>query len=88
MDLLQHKHGVVEELKDIFLSKGSIEFITHLLQLLVDKVDADLFKCIELKNLKASNIQHSNEGDLLHCWVAGQQKRSKLELYLTTFDTD
>ena len=79
---------MVEELKDLFLSEGSIQFIAHLLQLLVDKVDTDLFKRIELENLEASNVQHTNEGDLLHCWIAGQQKRSKLELYLTTFDTN
>ena len=88
MDLLQHEHGVVEELKDLFLSEGSIQFIAHLLQFLVDKVDTDLFKGIELKNLETGNVQHTNEGDFLHCWVAGQQKRSKLETYLTTFDTD
>ena len=76
--LFQHEHGVVEELKDLCLSEGSIQFIAHLLQLLVDKVDTDLFKRIELENLEASNVQHTNEGDLLHCWVAEQQKRSKL----------
>ena len=74
IDLLQHKHGVVEELKDFLLSEGSIQFIAHLLQFLVDKVDADLLKGIELKNLEAGDIQHSNKGDLLHGWVAGQQK--------------
>ena len=36
------------------------------LYLFIDKVDAELFKSVELKNLEASNIQHSNEIDLLH----------------------
>ena len=83
IDLLQHKHGVVEELKDLFVSERSIIFssvITHLLQFFIDKVDTDLLKRIELKNLEAGNVQHTNEGDLLHCWVAGQ-KKSKVETY-------
>ena len=46
--LLQHKHVVVEEL----------------LKLLITEVDADLLKRVELKDLKAGNIQHSNEVDL------------------------
>ena len=36
------------------------------IHLFVDKVDAKLFKCIELENLEASNIQDTNEVDFLH----------------------
>merc|ERR1719394_740179 len=48
--LLQHKHVVVEEL----------------LQLLITKVDTNLLKSVKLKDLKTSNIQDTNEVDLLH----------------------
>merc|ERR1712172_66929 len=51
--LLQYKHVVVEEL----------------LELLIGKVDADLFKAIIVKDLKASNIQATNVLDLFHGWV-------------------
>ena len=54
--------------------------VEELLELFVTEVDADLLKGIELKNLEAGNVQHTNEGDLLHCWVAGQ-KKSKMETY-------
>merc|ERR1719209_2779395 len=51
--LLQHEHGVVEEL----------------LQLFVDKIDADLFESVKFEDLKAGDVQHANEGDFLHSWV-------------------
>ena len=35
--------------------------IEELLQLLVDKVDGDLLKAVVLKDLKASNVEHSTE---------------------------
>ena len=72
------------------MSEGSILFSlnAHLLQFFVDKVDTDLFKGIEFKNLKAGDVQHANEGDLLHCWVAGNKKSKKKQKYLTMFDTD
>ena len=46
-------HGMVEEL----------------LKLLIDKVDADLFERVEFENFESSNVQHADEGDLLHCGV-------------------
>ena len=55
---------------------------THLLKLLVDKVDADLFKRVEFEDLEAGDVEHADEGDLrksystdskrfhlLHRWV-------------------
>ena len=53
-------HGMVEEL----------------LKFLIDKVDADLFERVEFENFESSNVQHADEGDLLHCGVdPGQTKR-------------
>ena len=53
-------HGMVEEL----------------LKLLIDKVDADLFERVEFENFESSNVQHADEGDLLHCGVdPGKTKR-------------
>ena len=46
-------HGMVEEL----------------LKLLIDKVDADLFERVEFENFESSNVQHADEGHLLHCGV-------------------
>jgi hypothetical protein len=43
--------------------------IEELLELLVDKVDRDLFKSIVLKDLKPSNVQDSAEVGLLHSWI-------------------
>ena len=34
--------------------------------LFIDKVDAKLLKSVELENLETSNIQNTNEVDLLH----------------------
>merc|ERR1719367_841363 len=48
--LLNDEHVVVEEL----------------LQLLVDKVDGDLFEAVVLENLETGNIEHSTEVGLLH----------------------
>merc|ERR1719278_1561834 len=48
--LLHNKHVVVEEL----------------LQLLVDKVDGDLFKAVVFKDLESGNVEHSAEVGLLH----------------------
>ena len=50
LPLLQHEHVVVEEL----------------LQLLVTEVDADLLESVELEDLEASNVQHTDEVDFLH----------------------
>ena len=46
-------HGMVEEL----------------LKLLIDKVDANLFECVEFEDFESSDVEHANEGDLLHCGV-------------------
>merc|ERR1719239_1061141 len=51
--LFHNKHVVVEEL----------------LELLIDKVDGDLFKAIVLKDLKASNVKHSTEVILLQSGI-------------------
>ena len=51
--LLQHEHSVVEEL----------------LQFFVYQVDTDLFKSVELKDLKTGNIEYTNKVDFLHCRV-------------------
>ena len=58
------------------------------MQLLVDKIDADLFESVKFEDLKAGDVQHANEGDLLHCWVAGNKRSKKMQNYLTMFDTD
>ena len=39
--------------------------VEGLLQLLVNKVDGDLFKAIVLKDLKSSDVEHSAEVCLL-----------------------
>ena len=44
--------------------------VEELLQLLVDIVDADLFKAVVVKDLKAGDVEDANVGDLLHGWVA------------------
>ena len=46
----------------------------NLLQLLIYKINTDLFKCIKFEDFKASDVQHPNEGDLLHCWVLATTK--------------
>ena len=40
--------------------------VEELLELLVDVVDADLFKSIVVEDLEAGNVEHTNVGDLLH----------------------
>ena len=44
--------------------------VEELLQLLVDIVDADLFKAVVVEDLKAGNVEHTDVGDLLHGGVA------------------
>ena len=51
--LLQHEHVVVEEL----------------LQLLVDKVDHELLKDVQLEDLEPGDVEHTDEVDLK--WVGG-----------------
>ena len=53
-DLLKGEHVVVEEL----------------LELLVDVVDADLFKAIVVEDLEPGDVEDTNVGDLLHGGVA------------------
>ena len=53
-DLLKSKHMLVEEL----------------LELLIDVVNADLFKAVVVKDLKAGDVEDTDVGDLLHGWVA------------------
>ena len=52
-----------------FLLKDKHVMIKKLLQFLVAEIDAQLLKSIVIKNLKASNIQHSNELNPFHCWI-------------------
>ena len=66
--LLKHKHVVVEEL----------------LQLFIDKVNAKLFKCVELKDLKPSNIQHTDEVNFLH---GGVHKSCVTHVYKVSEET-
>merc|ERR1719394_893571 len=62
--------GPVQTFLNIFLLfKGEHVLVEELLELLIDVVDTDLLKGVELKNLKTSNIQYTNVGDLLHCRV-------------------
>merc|ERR1719312_79080 len=59
--------GPVQTFLNIFLLlKGEHVLVEELLELLVDVVDTDLLKGVELKNLKTGNIQDTNVGDLLH----------------------
>ena len=44
--------------------------VEELLQLLIDVVDADLFKAVVIEDLKSGNVKDPNVGDLLHGWVA------------------
>ena len=47
-----------------------VEVRLHILfYLFIDKVDTELFKGVELKDFKASNIQDTNKVDFLHGWV-------------------
>ena len=43
--------------------------VEELLQLLVDKVDGDLFKAVVFEDLEAGNIEHSTEICFLQCGV-------------------
>ena len=76
--LLQNEHSVVEELKDSFVLSASNNTAVHLLKLLIDKVDTDLFKGVKLEDLEAGDVQHTNEGDLLHGWVLGKIETGKV----------
>ena len=40
--------------------------VEELLELLVDVVDADLFKSIVVEDLEAGDVEHADVGDLLH----------------------
>ena len=43
--------------------------VEELLQLLITEVDTDLFKGVELKDLKTSNVKHSTKVIFLQCRV-------------------
>ena len=43
--------------------------VEKLLKLLIDVVDADLFKAVIVEDLKAGDIEDTDVGDLLHCGV-------------------
>jgi len=63
-------HLPVNTFLDIFLLfHNKHVVIEELLELLIDKVDGDLFKAIVLKNLKASNVKHSTEVGLLQASI-------------------
>ena len=44
--------------------------VEELLELLVDVVNADLFKAVVVKDLKAGDVEDTDVGDLLHGGVA------------------
>ena len=44
--------------------------VKKLLKFLVDVVDADLFEAVVVEDLKASDIQDADVGDLLHRGIA------------------
>ena len=44
--------------------------VEELLQLLVNKVDGDLFKAIVVEDLEPGDVEDTNVGDLLHGGVA------------------
>ena len=50
--------------------------VEELLQLLVDKVDGDLFKAVVFKDLESGNVEHSAEVGLLHGGVWEQKDLS------------
>ena len=58
--------------------------IEKLLQLFVDIVDADLFKAVVVKDLKAGDVEDTDVGDLLHGGVA-QGLVTLVHLYETKF---
>ena len=55
-------------LKDLL--KGKHMLVEELLELLVDVVNADLFKAVVVKDLKAGDVEDTDVGDLLHGGVA------------------
>merc|ERR1712155_352012 len=57
--------GPVKTLPDIFLLlEGEHVLVEELLELLIDMFETDLLESVVIKNLKSSNIQHSNIVDL------------------------
>merc|ERR1711963_177054 len=59
--------GPIKSFLDIFLLfKGEHVLVEELLELLIDVVDTDLLKGVELEDLETSNIQDTNIVDLLH----------------------
>ena len=69
--LLQDEHGA--EIEIIFCSFTflSLQYslVEELLQLFVDKVDADLFEGVELEDLESSDVEDADERHLLHGWI-------------------
>ena len=69
--LLQDEHGA--EIEIIFCSFTflSLQYslVEELLQLFVDKVDADLFEGVELEDLESCDVEDADERHLLHGWI-------------------
>merc|ERR1719365_526224 len=62
--------GPVQTFANIFLLfKGKHMLVEKLLQFLVDIVDADLLKGVEVKDLEASDVEDTNVAHPLHLWV-------------------
>merc|ERR1719187_2827703 len=62
--------GPVKTFLNIFLLfKSEHVLVEELLKLLVDVVNTNLFKSVKFENLKSSNIEHTNVGNLLHAGV-------------------
>merc|ERR1719394_35582 len=53
----------------LFLFNNEHVVVEELLELLIHKVDGNLFKAIVLENLETSNIQDSTEVGLLQSWI-------------------
>merc|ERR1719481_970452 len=54
----------------LLLLKGKHVLIKELLQLLIDIIDANLFKAVVVKNFEPCDVKDTNIGDLLHGWIA------------------
>ena len=52
-----------------FLELQYYSLVEELLQLFVDKVDADLLEGVELEDLESCDVEDADERHLLHGWI-------------------